>query len=280
MSRQRYTYRTLIRELLFVCAGLAFLIPVFLLISGSLKTETEFSSKGPLALPSKLYLHNFSEAWSSGSPVSLSRSLVNSLIITSGSVLAAVIIGSLCAYIVSRRPSRFSSTVYVFFLLSVILPVQLAIVPLFVAMQHLGLVGNYLGMILLYTGVLMPLSVFFYTGFVRALPGDYEEAAQVDGASRTRIFLRVVFPLLRPVTGTVAILASIIVWNDFFTQLVFLSGGTKQTLPVAVYSFVGENEAQWNLIFAAVLVSVVPILLFAIVAQRQLIRGFTSGVRG
>ena len=101
----------------------------------------------------------------------------------------------------------------------------------------------------------MPLTVFLYTGFIRALPREYEEAAQVDGAGLFRTYFRVVFPLLRPVTGTVAVLAGLIIWNDFFLPLIFLSGTTNATLPVAVYSFVGEYASQWNLIFAAVIVS-------------------------
>ena len=102
------------------------------------------------------------------------------------------------------------------FVIGIILPFQLAIIPLYVAMRHLGLVGNYLGMIVLNVGLLMPLTVFLYTGFIRALPRDYEEAARVDGAGILRIYARVVFPLLRPITGTVAVLIGIFIWNDFF----------------------------------------------------------------
>ena len=109
-------------------------------------------------------------------------------------------------------------------MLGIILPFQLAIIPLYVGMRHLGLVGSYLGMIVLNVGLLMPLTVFLYTGFIRALPRDYEEAARVDGAGILLTFRRVVFPLLWPVTATVAVLVGIIVWNEFFIALIFLSG--------------------------------------------------------
>jgi raffinose/stachyose/melibiose transport system permease protein len=125
----------------------------------------------------------------------------------------------------------------------------------------------------------MPLTVFLYTGFVRQLPRDYEEAAYIDGASRLRTFLLVVFPLLRPVTATVAVLASVIVWNDFFVQLVFLAGSPRQTLPVMIYSFVGQFTSEWNLIFAAIVVTITPVLAFYLFAQRQLIRGFSGGIK-
>jgi len=125
----------------------------------------------------------------------------------------------------------------------------------------------------------MPLAVFLYTGFIRALPRDYEEAAYMDGASRLRTFIRVVFPLLLPVTATVAVLASVIVWNDFFGQLIFLGGSSRETLPVIVYSFVGQYSSQWNLIFAAVVVTLAPVLAFYVFAQRQLVRGFSGGIK-
>jgi raffinose/stachyose/melibiose transport system permease protein len=166
------------------------------------------------------------------------------------------------------------------FVMGIILPFQLAVIPLYVAMRHLGLVGNYLGMILLYGGLLIPLTVFLYTGFIRALPFDYEEAARVDGAGLFRIYFRVLLPLLRPVTGTVAVLTALLVWNDFFLSLIFLAGSRHETLPVALFSFVGEYDSQWNYMFAAVAISIAPILAFYLFAQRQLIKGFAAGVKG
>ena len=134
-------------------------------------------------------------------------------------------------------------------------------------------------MILLHTGLLMPLSVFLYAGFVRTIPRDYEEAAYVDGAGRFLTFTRVIFPLLLPITATVAVITGVIVWNDFFLQLIFLAGSHKQTVPVAIYGFVGEYATNWSLIFATVLLSIIPIMLFYMFAQRQLIRGFSGGIK-
>lgn len=278
MDRQRYTWASLGRELAFVAGAIVFLVPVFILVNTSVKAVSEtFGS--PFALTSP-QLENYTTAWGDGVPVSISSALINSLVITIGSVTAIVVLSSLCAYVLARRPSRWSTGVYVACMLSIILPVQLAVPPLFVAVNELGLTGSYLGMIILWTGLMMPLAIFLYTGFIRALPVEYEEAARVDGAGVLRTFVRVVFPLLRPVTGTVAILTGLVVWNDFFTPLVFLGGSGKEPLPVAVYSFVGENTTEWNVIFAAVVISIIPILVFAIVAQRQLIRSFASGIRG
>jgi raffinose/stachyose/melibiose transport system permease protein len=204
---------------------------------------------------------------------------VNSLVITCGSVLALIALGSICAYTIARRPGKMGTTLYLLFVLGIILPFQLGLVPTYAVLNNLDLVGSYLGIILLYTGIWMPFSVFLYTGFARALPKEYEEASTVDGASTLRTFRRVVFPLLRPVTGTVAIFTGLIIWNDFFLSLIFLNGTNKTPLPVAVYTFVGAFASRWNLIFAAVIVSLLPVLIFFLFAQRQLIRGFTGGIK-
>jgi raffinose/stachyose/melibiose transport system permease protein len=275
----RYRRRTLLRELALILVAILFCLPFYLLIAIALETTAQ-TYKTPLAFPWPPHWSNFSQAWHTGGQTGLAQSLESSLIITVSSVVALIVLGSLCAYTIARRKGRLSNVVYILFVLGIILPFQLAIIPLFVAMRHLGLVGNYAGMILLNVGLLMPLTVFLYTGFIRALPRDYEEAARVDGAGILRTYARVVLPLLRPITGTVAVLVGIIVWNEFFVALIFLAGSRYETLPVALYSFVGDYGARWNLIFAGVAIAIAPVLAFYLFAQRQLIRGFSAGVKG
>jgi raffinose/stachyose/melibiose transport system permease protein len=254
-------------------------IPIYIMVTLSLKSNADVYTKA-LALPTNPVWSNYSEAWHGTSQLTLGHALVNSLAITVTSVAIVIVFGSLAAYALARRQSKLSTGLFLLFVSGLIVPFQLGVIPLYVAMRHLSLVGNLYGMILLNIGLLMPLTVFLYTGFIRTLPKEYEEAAQVDGAGLTRTYVRVVFPLLRPVTGTVAVLAGLVTWNEFFLPLIFLSGTTHQPLPVAIYSFVGEFTSQWNFIFAAVAISIAPMLLFFLVAQKQLIRGFTGGIRG
>jgi raffinose/stachyose/melibiose transport system permease protein len=275
MGLHRYTSKTFLRELTLLLVVAIWWVPFYFLVIIALKPDLE-ALQSPLSFPKQVDLGNFSTAWHDAS---LGRSLVNSLVITCGSVAALIAFGSICAYALARRPGRMSTTLYILFVLGIILPFQLGLVPTYAALRHLGLVGSYLGIILLYTGIWMPFSVFLYTGFARALPKEYEEASFVDGATTLRTFRRVVFPLLRPVTGTVAIFTGLIIWNDFFLSLIFLNGTNKTPLPVAVYTFVGAFASRWNLIFAAVIVSLAPVLIFFLVAQRQLIRGFTGGIK-
>lgn len=276
MGLFRYTKRSFVREVIFLAIAAAFCIPWYILITLSLKTNTQVYLS-PLSFPTKGYFSNYSIAWNQSG---LGGSMLNSLIITVSSVVGLIVVGALGGYAIARRQSKLSSGLYFLFVLGIILPFQLAIIPIFVIFRDLHLTGTILGMIVLHIGLTTPLSVFLYTGFIRALPREYEEAAQVDGAGFLRTFLRVVFPLLSPVTGTVAVLASVVIWNDFFVSLIFLFGSNTQTLPLALYSFVSEDVSQYNLIMAGVAITIVPILAFYVFAQRQLIRGFAGGIRG
>jgi raffinose/stachyose/melibiose transport system permease protein len=219
-------------------------------------------------------------AWGTNGQGGLAHPLLSSLIITVSSVVGVILVGSIAAFTIARHRGRLSNALYVLFVVGIILPFQLAIIPLFVAMKDIGLIGHYLGFITLNIGLLMPLTVFLYTGFIRALPRDYEEAAWVDGAGVIRTYARVVFPLLLPITATVAVVVGVIVWNEFFLALLFLNGSHIETIPIALYDYVGGYVARYNLIFAGVAIAIAPILLFYLFAQRHMVRGFTAGVKG
>jgi len=275
----RYTSATLVREVGLLIVAVIWWIPFYVLISTMLKSGPE-ATRAPIAPPTQLELSNFSKAWQGAGGVGLGSAALNSAIITAGSVLALIAVGAISAYVIARQGPRLGTALYVAFVIGILLPAQLGIVPIYVGLRQVGLLGTHAGAILLYTGLLLPLSVFLYTGFIRALPRDYEEAAFIDGASRWQAFTRVLFPLLSTVTGTVAVLTALIVWNDFFTQLVFFGGGANnRTLPVAIYSFVGEYESQWNVVFAAVAIALLPVLVFYFFAQRNLMRSFTGGLK-
>ncbi|MFI1733926.1 carbohydrate ABC transporter permease [Streptomyces acidicola] len=272
---QRYTRRTLAREIVLIVAGLVWLFPFYLLVMTSVKPDSQIFS-APTDLPTSLDVGNYDEAWSSAH---LGRALLNSLIITGGSVALLIVVGSLCAYTIARRSGRWSAVFYLLFVIGIIVPFQLGLIPLYSMMRSLGLVGSYLGIILLYGGLWIPMAVFLYTGFIRAMPKDYEEAALLDGSTPFLTFRRVIFPQLRPVTATVATLCGILVWNDFFTPLIFLSGTDKVPLPLAIYEFVGSVATRWNLVFAGILVALLPVLILFVVAQRHLMRGFSGGLK-
>jgi raffinose/stachyose/melibiose transport system permease protein len=263
-------------ELVMIAAAVVFLFPVYALITLSLKSPSQIADS-PLSPPTSPTFHNFGNAWSSAS---LGSALVNSTIITALSLLLLIVIGSTGAYYLARCVRGLGYSLYVLFLLGIILPFQLGMIPLYKLVDDLGWLGTYQGMILFYTGIQMPFTVFLYTGFIRALPPDYAQAALIDGCNHRQAFTRIVFPLLRPITGTVIILNAVFIWNDFFTPLLYLGGSGKETVPVAVFSFVGQYVSDYGLVFAGLVLAALPILIVFLLLQRYVIKGFAGGLKG
>jgi raffinose/stachyose/melibiose transport system permease protein len=272
----RYGKQTFALELGMIFVALAFLFPIYVLICLSFKSASEISGGG-LGLPSSLETANYSKAWSGAH---LGAALVNSTLITGISLVALIAVGSTASYYLARKQSRLSYGMYILFLLGIILPFQLALVPLYRMVKDAGLLGTYSSMVFFYTGLQAPFTIFLYTGFLRALPREYGEAALVDGATHWQSFRRVTFPLLRPITGTVIILNAVFIWNDFLTPLIYLGGSPNETIPVVVYQFVGQYVSNWGYIFAAVVLATLPMLVLFLVLQRFVIKGFSTGLKG
>jgi len=275
----RYTKATALREAVVWVLALLSLLPFYFLVGTALKPDAELLTTTSSAPPSRPTVANFAEVLTAAGQNNILLSLVNSAIITAGSIAGLVLFGSLAAYVLARTTRRWGSVAFYLFLVAIVLPAQLGLIPLYIGARTLGLVGTPWGTIVLYVGTLMPLAVFLYAGFFRGLPRDYEEAAAIDGAGPGRVFARVVLPLMAPATGTVAILTGLIVWNDFFTALIFLGGSDYQTLTVSMYYYVGSLVSAWNKIFAIVIISMVPILAFYLFAQKKFIQGFAGGIK-
>ncbi|GAA4227589.1 raffinose/stachyose/melibiose transport system permease protein [Streptosporangium album] len=268
--------RTFLLEIVMIAVAVAFLFPVYALVTLSLKDPGQIS-QSPLALPAPPTTANFTEAWSAAA---LGPSLVNSTVITVVSLVALIGFGSFAAYFLARAATRLGYGLYILFLLGIVLPFQLGMIPLYELVNKLGLIGTHAGMIVFYTGIQLPFTVFLYTGFIRALPREYASAAQIDGASHLVAFTRVVFPLLRPITGTVLILNAVFIWNDFFTPLLYLGGSGFETVPVSVFAFVGQYVSDYGLVFAGLVLGALPIVAVFLVLQKYVIKGFSSGLKG
>ena len=275
----RYTKWTLVREIVVIIGAIVMLLPFYFLFSTALKPREEVLTTPAIQPPTAPTLDGLFEIFGGTGRSSISVGMMNSVIITAGAIFGLVLLGSLCAYVLSRKFSRVSTVAYYMILVGIIVPAQLGTIPIYVGARALGMVGSLWGMIILYVGMLMPLAVFLYAGFIRALPKEYEEASTIDGASKFQIFVRVVFPLLAPATGTVAILTGLAVWNDFFTPLIFLDGSEAATLPVVMFGYVGSIVSRWDLIFWVVIVSMLPILIFYLFAQKKFIQGFSGGIK-
>lgn len=276
MRRGRQRAARLLLELAMMVAAAIFLFPFYVLLTISFRPPSEVT-EAPLAPPTSLFLGNYTEAWSTAA---LGQALVNSVTVTALSIALLVVIGSLTSYWLARRQTRLSYWTYLMFVAGLVLPLQLAMIPLYQFMNALNLLGTYTSLIIFYTGHLLPLTVFLYTGFIRALPRSYEECALTDGATHAQAFRRIVFPLLRPVTGTTVILNGIFIWNDFLTPFLYVGGSSQQTIPIAIFAFVGQYSSQWNLVFAGLSIGMLPMLIIYFAFQRTIIRGFATGLKG
>lgn len=271
----RYTSRTFVLEAVMVLVGILFFIPVYLLINIALKRPDDQSS--PMAPVTNVTFDNFINAWDRAN---LGQALLTSAFVTVFSVLLIVVISALAAYPLARVTKNWSKVLFFVFMIGLLLPFQLALIPLYTTMRDIGLLGNPLSLVLYYAGLQVPFSVFLYTGFIRAVPMDYEEAAAIDGAGAIKCFVSVIFPLVRPITGTVIILNVLHVWNDFLTPLLYLSGSSQQTVPVALFSFVNQYVSEWNLVFAGLVITTAPVLIAYFAMQKTIIKGFASGLKG
>ncbi|WP_061962758.1 carbohydrate ABC transporter permease [Demequina aurantiaca] len=271
----KYTWRTAILESGMILGTLVFCMPFYILVTTALKKPND--PGGPLALPSPPTLANFPDAWVRGE---LGSAILNSVIVTVISVTLIVILSALASYPLARVTRAWSRLTYILIAGGLILPFQLAMLPLYQTMRDLSLLGTPWSLVLFYVGTQMPFSVILYTGFLREIPVVYEEAASIDGANQLGTFVRVLFPMLRPVTGTVIILNVVTVWNDFLTPLLYLYGSNQETIPVALFQFVGQYVSEWNVVFAGLIITILPILILYFLMQKTVIKGFSGGLKG
>lgn len=271
----RYSWRMGILEAVLVGNALLFIVPLAGLVNVAFKATGNTSTALEIAGP--YTLDNFAEAWTTGR---LGNALVNSVLITVLSVGFVVLFGALAAYFIARRRNRLSRVLFYTFLLGIVLPTQLGMIPLYRTMIDLGLTGTIWSVVILNVGTGMPFAIFLISTFLQDLSPEYEEAAVIDGAGSVRTFGMVVIPLLRPVLGTVAILTAISTWNNFFVPLLYLSGSGLETVPVRLYAFVGQYSSNWPVIFAGLMITVLPILIAFFFLQKSVMTGFSGGVKG
>ncbi len=260
-------------SLLAIVITVLFLLPIVLMIRMSL-TAAGDTSLNPFSFPEGLRWENYGHAYRA---MKYLPALLNTVGLTLVSVTLTVLAGSLAAYPLARIVRRWTKPVYLAFMAGLTIPVFVLLTPLYLLMRDLGLLNTWAGVILIYTAFNLPLAVFFYTGFLRTVPLEVEEAAVVDGAGPWRVFWCVVFPLLRPITATLAIFISLSVWNDLIVPLAFLTGQDSSTVVLAAYSFVGSYGFKPTELFPAVVLATAPLLIVFSLLQRHIIAGIASG---
>lgn len=258
--------------------GLSTIIfPLYMTIVIAFKQPSEMTNSigGILALPKVWNLDNFKEAMR---VTDFWRSLRNSLLITLAAVGLSLILHSLMGYALGRNKagSKFYSFVYLFIVSGMFVPFAILMMPLAKQTAEMGL-ANWFGVIILYVVFYMPMNILLYSGYLVNIPMALEEAAKVDGASTWTTYWKIIFPIMKPMHATVAVLTALAVWNDVMTPLVILAGSGQNTLPLAQLNFQTQFGTNYNLAFASYLLSLIPILIFYIVCQKQILNGVVNG---
>lgn len=249
-------------------------MPIAVAVINSLKPNLGEVYRNPMALPSEWHFANYAKAWVGAN---FSGYFLNSVIIALSTVVLVTFCSSTTAYVLVRLPFPGSRLIFICFLIGVIIPVRLALAPLFTTVKTLGLLDTLTGVILVQSASMMPVAVFIFTAFLKNVPKELEEAAMMDGALPFSIYRRVIMPLLRPAIATVALLSFVQAWNEYFLPLIFLQSADKYPITLGVAEFRAQFDVQWHLLFAGILIMLVPTIVAFLLASRQFIEGLTQG---
>lgn len=251
--------------------------PLYMAIMIAFKQPSEMTNDvaGALAFPERWSLENFRQAME---VTDFWHSLGNSLLITIATIVLAILIHSLAGYVIGRGMAKKKGfrVIYLYIVSGMFVPFSILMMPLVKQTSQMGL-GNRAGVILLYLVFYMPMNVLLYTGYLKNIPEALEEAADIDGASAWKTYWQIIFPMMMPMHATVAILTALGTWNDVMTPLVIMAGTGQNTLPLAQLNFQTQFGINYNLAFASYILALIPILIFYVICQKQILNGVANG---
>ena len=263
--------------ILLVIGTITVFFPLYMAFIIAFKKSSEMTNDvaGALAFPAHWSLDNFRQAMV---VTDFWHSLGNSLLITLATIGLAILIHSVAGYAIGRNMAKRKSfrIIYLYIVSGMFVPFSILMMPLVKQSAQMGL-GNRLGVILLYLVFYMPMNILLYTGYLKNIPVVLEEAAGIDGANTWRTYWKIIFPMMSPMHATVAVLTALGTWNDVMTPLVIMAGTGENTLPLAQLNFQTQFGTNYNLAFASYILSLIPILIFYIVCQKQILSGVANG---
>ncbi|MHC1691503.1 MAG: carbohydrate ABC transporter permease [Sphaerochaetaceae bacterium] len=271
-------------EIMTVFLFIAFMIPFGMVVLNSAKTSKEIIFNA-IAPPSNWKQLGINVSLIFNNPtVDYLGAFLDSILITVSSLMVIALFSSMCAWVLVRNKTVWSTVLFMTFVAAMVIPFQVLMYPLVRWMRvsgnflHFRLLGTIPGIVFAYLGFGSPLSIFIFHGFIKNIPYEIEESATIDGCPRGKTFFIIVFPLLQPIIVTVLILNGIWIWNDYLLPLLMLgSNGTVQTIPIAVTAFAGAYLKQWDLILTSTLIAMLPVIVLYIFAQKYIIKGMVEG---
>lgn len=276
-GKQKKILRAIFLYALLFLISIIWIIPIFTLISTALKSKTDFFSNLSLfALPPRIAWENITNAVIKGR---LLMYMKNGLIICALKIPLGIIIEALAAFALTRLKVKHKTGIFVFFLIGMMLPMQIALVPLNIVYSRLNLTNTYFGLFYAYIGFGISFGILIFRGFFRSIPVDIDEAAHIDGCSKLRLFWNIILPISKPAIATLVITDFLATWNEYLLASVIINDNTKKTVPVGIMTFVGEHWTDYGYLCAGVLVSVVPVVIVYLVFQRYFVEGIAGAVK-
>lgn len=261
---------------LLTLGGLIMVVPFLWMISTSLKTNEYVLSMPPQFLPRPLTLESYARLVEL---FPILRMFFNSFLVAAVTTGGQVLVSSMAAYAFARMQFRGRETLFLLYLGTLMIPFQVTIIPLFIVMRYLGWINSYAGLIV--PGIFTTFGTFLLRQFFLSLPRDLEEAAFLDGASHFTVYWRIILPLARPALATLAVFAFMGSWNAFLWPLFIVRNEQLMTLPVGLATLHGRYLTEWNLVMAGSVITVIPMLIIYMVAQKYFVRGVViSGLKG
>lgn len=272
--------KSTLSSVLLVCLSLIWLSPIYIILANSFKSRDEMYVN-PLGMPVKFSLEYYSGAMEK---MNFLRAFGVSLVITIVSVAIIVVLCAMAAWMMARSDGKLSKAIYYTLILTMLIPFQTLMMPLMQEMNSLEkLLGIQIkdtigGLIFMYIGFGAGMGVFMFYGFVKgSLPRTLEEAAIIDGCNTWQLFWRVVFPLMKPTMITLVILDVIWIWNDYLLPSLTLKSASNRTIPIGTQIFFGQYTIEWNMAMAALMLTIIPVVVFYLCAQKHIVKGVASG---
>lgn len=271
--------RSVLKHVLLIVFGLVMLYPLLWMLASSFKPSA-LIFREPGLIPSEIDLGNYTDGWNALTHP-FGHYLLNSAIVVLGSVLGNLVACSLAAYAFARLQFRGRGVWFAIMLMSIMLPIHVVIVPQYVLFSSLEWINTFLPLIVPKLLATDAFFIFLMVQFFRGIPKELDEAARLDGCGHGRIYLRIMMPLALPALATTAIFTFIWTWNDFFSQLIFLTKPDMYTVPIALRTFIDSTgESSWGPMFAMSIVSLVPVFLVFLFGQKYLVKGIaTTGIK-
>lgn len=271
--------RSIIANIILICLCILWLFPVYIIVVNAFKNRAELY-ENILAFPKSFSFKYYAEAMDK---MEILNALKNSLIVTIVSIAIIIVLASMCAWMLARKDNKLSKIIFSIFVATMLIPFQTLMMPLMQVLGfgrdtlHLPVVNTLGGLIFCYIGFGASMSVFLFHGFVKSIPVALEEVATIDGCTKFGVFWRIVFPMLKPVTMTVIILDVIWIWNDYLLPSLVLSSKANRTIPLSTANFFGQFTIQWNLAMAGLTLTIIPVIIFYLCAQKYIIKGVAAG---